>query len=302
VCKEEREKMNLESMRSNKVRVAVGVLVLLAVVGGAYLVFADQESEPVEISNAEELQEIRDDLDGHYLLVDDIDLSHIDNFEPIGGRFTGTFDGNGHTISGPTIDRPEEDHVGLFRLVADRPQQGIIKNVGLEDADVTGNSTVGALAGSNRGLIRGSYVTGKANGNEEIGGIVGLNFGGIVRGSYVRGNVSGNSVVGGLAGTNVGSVEESYSTSGVIGNEFTGGLVGKNRTSYTPVLNPGNVTDSYWDINSTEQERSAGGTSLMTSKMTGSSARENMEGFDFEGTWRTTEDDYPRLAWQNDIK
>jgi len=290
--------MNLESLRRNKVGMAVAALLLLAVAGGAYLAFADQGSEPVEISNAEELREIRDDLDGHYVLVDDIDLSHIDNFEPIGGSFTGTFDGNGHIISGLTIDRPEGDQVGLFRLVADRPQQGIIKNVGLEDADVTGNSTVGVLAGSNRGLIRGSYVTGKIDGNEEIGGIVGLNFGGIVGESHVRGNVSGNSVVGGLAGTNVGSVEESYSTSGVVGNEFTGGLVGKNRTSYTPVLNPGNVTDSYWDINSTGQERSAGGTSLMTSEMTGLSARENMEGFDFEETWRTTDEDYPRLFWE----
>jgi len=288
--------MNLERLgRDNKVRVAVGVLVLLTVVGGAYLTLVEQE--PVEISNAEELQQIRNDLDGHYVLVDDVDLSHVDNFEPIGGQFTGTFDGNGHTISGLTIDRPKEDSVGLFRLVGNKPQQGTVKNVSLEDAEVTGNSTVGAFAGSNRGRILRSYVTGKIRGNRNVGGIVGLNLGGVVRSSYATGNVSGNNGVGGLAGTNVGSVKESYAISNVTGDEHLGGLIGKEKTSYT---HGGNVRDSYWDINSTGQEISADGTPLTTSEMIGSAARENMEGFDFEEAWRTTEDDYPRLAWQAD--
>jgi hypothetical protein len=61
--------------------------------------------------------------------------------------------------------------------------------------------------------------------------------------------------------------------------------------------NGGDVTNSYWDINTTGQESSAGGTGLTTSEMTGSAARENMEGFHFGETWRTTEE-YPRLAWQ----
>lgn len=48
--------------------------ILLSVAGAVYLAFADQP-EPVEISNATELQEMRNDLDGNYVLVDDIDLS-----------------------------------------------------------------------------------------------------------------------------------------------------------------------------------------------------------------------------------
>jgi len=77
----------------------------------------------------------------------------------------------------------------------------------------------------------------------------------------------------------------------VTGNASVGGLVGRNRA--------GTVTDSYWDINATGQKISAGGKGLTTEEMTGSTARENMEGFDFGETWRPTEE-YPRLTWQAD--
>ena len=73
-----------------------------------------------------------------------------------------------------------------------------------------------------------------------------------------------------------------------------GGLVGINGDS--------DVTDSYWDVNTTGQDDSAGGVGLTTEEMTGSAARENMEGFDFDETWEivTNPDDYPRLAWQSE--
>jgi len=337
--------------RSSKARLVVGVLLLLAGAGGAYLAFSDQESEPVEISNAEELREIRDDLDGHYVLVEDIDLSHIDNFEPIGNSqdpFTGTFDGSGHTISNLTIDRPDEDSVGLFRYVG---RDGTVENVGLTDVDVRGNTVVGSLVGSNMrghnvlGSVRGSYVTGSVSGdgrvgglvgfnsgiveasyamssvkgNQEVGGLVGLN-GGYIEEAYVVSNVTGDEVVGGLAGSNGGFINESYSMGNLTGNGVVGGLVGANggvvKTSYTTSNVIGDEKagglvgshdsfgvrpeSSYWDINSTGQEISAGGTGLTTDEMTGSAARENMDGFDFDETWGTMEDDYPRLAWQSE--
>jgi len=381
--------MNLEKLRRNKVRVAVGVVALLAVVGGAYLVFAGQE--PVEISNAEELQQIRESPSGNYVLVDDIDLSHIDNFEPIGG-FTGTFDGNGHTISNLTIDSPETDRVGLFDTVGDNTRlfglvgsEGEIKNISLRGVDVTGGNNVGGLVGLNRGMVTDSSAEGEVSGNERIGGLVGSNHdmihrsgaevsvtgerwvGGlvgvsenpdapnIISMSYATGDVSGGDtagVTGGLVGANIGEVRSSYATGdvsggggglagynvpneggGIIRNSYatgnvtgdgggglvagndgvdengeiensyatgrvtgedTGGLVGKE------LENDGDVNNSYWNINSTGQETSAGGTPLTTEEMTGSEARENMDGFDFGETWETVTDpdDYPRLAWE----
>jgi len=319
--------MNLERLgRGNKVRVAVGVLVLLTVVGGAYLTLVEQEPEPVEISNAEEFEQMREDLDGHYILVDNIDVAHIDNFEPIGSPqdpFTGTLDGNGYTISNLTIDRPNESPVGLFGSVGNKPQ-GVIEDVGLEDVDVTGNLTVGGLVGLNqgviwrsyvtgrvrgdedsggeavgglvginRGVVGGSYATGEVSGDERVGGLVGVTTGMTVTGSYARGNVTGNEEVGGLVGFSDGEVRESYAAGNVTGSEGVGGLVGGHSDS-------ANSDNSYWDINTTGQNESDGGTPLTTPEMTGSAARENMEGFDFEAAWRTTEDDYPILSWESE--
>ena len=58
----------------------------------------------VEIATAEELDQIRDDLDGHYVLTQDIDLTDWGEWDPIGSTtsapFTGTLDGQGHVIRG----------------------------------------------------------------------------------------------------------------------------------------------------------------------------------------------------------
>jgi len=364
--------MNIKNLRRNKVRVAVGVLILLAVMGGAYLLL----STPTEISNAEELQQVREDLDGHYVLVDDINLSHIDNFEPIGG-FMGTFDGNGHTISGLTIDRPEMDSVGLFRTVNEDTEyfglvdnNGVIEDISLHNVNITGGENVGGLVGINRGNVNISYTEGDVSGSRRVGGLVGANWnevsgscaevsvtgdelvGGLVgindgfsptvaksyatgdvaggdpwttgslaganadeiRSSYAVGDVVGGG--GGLVGTNVGNVHSSYATGNVTGDGgslvvsndgeikesyATGRVTSKNLGGLVKESD-GDVTNSYWDTNSTGQKSSAIGTQLTTSEMTGSAAREKMEGFDFGGTWRITEDDYPRLAWQDELK
>jgi hypothetical protein len=373
-CKEGRERMDLERLgRGNKVRVAVGIFVVLAVVGGGYLAFAEQE--PVGISNSQELQQMRENPSGNYVLVDDIDLSHIDNFEPI-ENFTGAFDGNGHTISNLTIDRPETDGVGLFRTVRDSTRlfglvgdKGTVRNVRIKDANVTGFEDVGGLVGRNvRGTVTESYLQGNVSANRRVGGLVGLNTG-IVTKSYTKGDVSASWGAGGLVGINRGTVVESHAEVSMTGDEWIGGLVGVNadevRNSYATGDVAGNrggglvgyniidstvrrsystgnvigdggglvagnegeieesyamgsvtgenedtgglvgefdgdVTDSYWDVNTTGQDNSAGGAGLTTSEMTGSAARENMEGFNFGETWRSTEDDYPRLVWQDE--
>jgi surface glycoprotein (TIGR04207 family) len=84
---------------------------------------------PYNISNASELQAMEDNRSAHYQLVENIDASGTsewdpdrdgtnEGFDPIGynaeNEFTGTFDGNGHTIANLTIQRASEDTVGLF--------------------------------------------------------------------------------------------------------------------------------------------------------------------------------------------
>ena len=91
-----------------------------------------------DISTCEELQNMSSD--GDHKLMNDIDCSNtVDwnsgaGFKPI-SSFSGSFDGQNHTITGLFINRPGEFDVGLFGSTATGSE---IKNVGLEDVDITG--------------------------------------------------------------------------------------------------------------------------------------------------------------------
>jgi hypothetical protein len=157
---------------------------------------------------------------------------------------------------------------------------------------VDGDDTrMGGLVGLNSGIINNSYAAGPVNGSNGAGGLVGINRGAIDN-SYATGSVSGSVDVGGLVGRNVGgTVTESYATGLTEGVGRLGGLVGTKEKG-------GTANESYWDIETTGQSTSAGGTGLNTSEMTGSAARGNMTGFDFTSTWETVRGDYPVLSWQ----
>jgi len=192
------------------------------------------------VSNAQEMNDVRDDLDGDYVLTDDIDLSGTANFEPIGDfndPFTGTFDGNGHSITGLTIDRTDEFDIGLFGGVG---SGGSVKNVSVENVDVDGEQWVGGLVGFNQGDITDSYATGKVVADTRTGGLAGGNEGSITD-SYARGEITSVDIAGGLVGRNVGDIRESHANVSVAGFEGVtardmGGLVG---------VNIGTVRDSY---------------------------------------------------------
>ena len=65
------------------------------------------QSSPYQITNATQLNEIRNDLSAHYVLHNDIDMSSISNWIPIGdadAKFSGTIDGNNYTIENLKIN------------------------------------------------------------------------------------------------------------------------------------------------------------------------------------------------------
>ncbi len=80
--------------------------------------------DPYQIAIADDLDFIRENMSSHYILVNDIDLSHIDSFIPIGWKadeeddvsFYGTFNGNNHSITGLSITEynPNKPYYGLF--------------------------------------------------------------------------------------------------------------------------------------------------------------------------------------------
>ena len=141
-------------------------------------------------------------------------------------RWNATFDGNGHTISNLYISWGDTDHVGLFRATG---SASVIRNVGLNAVNVTGNSHVGSLAGHNSGAIIASHASGKVSGNWiRIGGFAGTNEGTIADSNTNIKVLNGSSEVGGLIGYNSGTINDSFAIGSVNGEINVGGLVGEN--------------------------------------------------------------------------
>ena len=177
---------------------------------------------------------------------------------------------------------------------------------------VTGHSHVGGLVGGNRGSIATSYSTGTVSGDVWVGGLVGDNmwyFGwpkelrGIIRNSYSTSAVNGETYVGGLVGwNNRGNIATSYSTGWVSGVYSVGGLVGN--AGYDNDY--GDIATSFWDMDTSGQATSVGGTGKTTVEM--QTAGTFLEtGWDFvdeaeNGTediwWILEGQDYPRFVWE----
>ena len=169
-----------------------------------------------------------------------------DGWLPIGTGshpFDATFRGNGYAISNLYIHRAVVD-TGLFGHI-----EGVIRDVGLVDVDVTGAETVGGLVGLNGGMVVASYVTGRVSGQVRVGGLVGVNrsgdtsFGRTIA-SYSAASVSGVEIVVGLVGWSDGTIGTSYSRGRVMGDSGVGGLLGELSKF------GGEVVDSYWDVQS----------------------------------------------------
>ncbi|MCC5905962.1 MAG: hypothetical protein JJU13_07150 [Balneolaceae bacterium] len=190
--------------------------------------------DPYEVSTLSQLNEVRNHLDAHFILVNDINASatSTEEFDPIGTEqegFSGVFDGDGFEISNLTISSPTQNNKGLF---ANIEEQGLLRNVTLTNMDITGDDFAGGLAGRNNGTIENTAVSGSVTGTTFLGGIVGLNTGTITR-SQASVDVTGGSSAGGIVGWNRddGEVSESYSTGNISGQDRLGGLVGRNEGS-----------------------------------------------------------------------
>ena len=154
--------------------------------------------------------------------------------------------------------------------------------------DVTGINDVGGLVGYNGGgtgstIITSSYASGSVSGSNQVGGLVGHSLGtdsgsSAISNSYATCSVSGSSNVGGLAGqiqangTGTASIRTSYAAGPVIGSSGNvGGLVGLNTS--------GSVSSSYWNMQISGQDISAGGAGLSGEQMLSAN---NFIGFDFK--------------------
>ena len=188
-------------------------------------------------------------------LTSDIDLSGID-WTPIGidynHRYTGTFDGGGHTITGLTVTGSDQ-YAGLFGYIG---SGGTVKNVTLKDVKIESNHSsgyVGGVAGDSWGTIENCSVSGSVSGTTFAGGVVGSQWGGSITGCNSSATVKGVIFAGGIAGeTNSGaSLTGCYATDDVTvendgtNNSHAGGVVGYNGGgTLTACYATGSVTGS----------------------------------------------------------
>lgn len=202
------------------------------------------EGNPYQIKSASGLNKMHEFPDKHFILAQDIDGKGM-FFEAIGANgtpFTGTFDGQGHTITGVIVS---SGGAGLFAI-----NEGTIRNVGIINADIdVRRSNIGILVDQNDGIVEYAYSTGSIRGNSTVGGLVGYSNG-TVRNSYSTARVHARGKqAGGLIGiTNRGSTtEQVYATGAVIAEESNAGGIsgyGYNNTVIrnSMALNPSIVT------------------------------------------------------------
>ncbi|MEE4175997.1 MAG: T9SS type A sorting domain-containing protein [Bacteroides sp.] len=282
---------------------------------------------PFQVATPEHLNSVRYFPLAHYKQIADIDLgvspwnegggwiSIGNDYEP----FRGSFNGNGFTISNMTINQPQNLYLGLFGFVV----EGLLMNVSIESATITGQSFGGILCGytiatqimncSTSGEISietnwAGGLTGVANQTQifnsysianiqssgySIGGLTGaIEENSVIFNCYATGNVSGSSFVGGLAGWtgNYCQVNNSYSTGMVSGVFDTGGLIGG---GYDLTSN-----NSYWNIETSNQAISYGGTPKNTAELL---QQNTYTAWDFTNIWSITPGEtYAYLQIQNE--
>ncbi len=270
----------------NRLKLKAGWIIFLAVLFffGAPAVWAadysggdGSEASPYQIATAADLitlSRTSGDWAKHYIQTADIEFDanealvdwdadgnpdgiDTSGFTPIGNgssNFTGSYDGDGHTISNLFIDidgTSSSTYVGLFGYVN---TSGELKSIALINVDISSssssaNSYAGGLAGYIRGNITNSYATGSvfsssSSYNSYAGGLAGRIHGDIING-YATGSVSSfssssyRSYAGGLAGYATGDITNSYATGSIFSSSYSsyaGGLAGYIRA---------NITNSY---------------------------------------------------------
>ena len=219
-----------------------------------------EDGKTYEVYNAEGLKNIAKLVnDGNtgidITLTGNIDLKGID-WTPIGKddnkAYTGTFDGNGKTITGLTVTGSYK-YAGLF---GDIDENGTVKNVVLEGVQITSDNSsgyAGGVAGDSWGTIENCSVSGSVSGTTFAGGVVGSQWGGSITGCNSSATVKGVIFAGGIAGeTNSGaSLTGCYATDDVTvendgtNNSHAGGVVGYNGGgTLTACYATGSVTGS----------------------------------------------------------
>ena len=272
------------------------------------------------IRTPEELRDVDGNLNGKYILMNDIDLSEAtsaggtldsgNGWKPIEG-FRGILNGNGYQIKGlhqfGNAGEANDYNAGLFADISGAQ----IKNLGLTDCSITAQEIgfyAGVLVGNaENSTISNCYTTGvmeiKSSDNREsvsAGGIAGHSKGSKIQNSFSICNITcknedrllgSGSIVGGILGDteNSGTIEKCY---------FAGGLTVSGIQSCQPVAGYEkncSISNTYYLKGSTVVDGKTISGGVLTSQM---NQKSSFAGFDFDSDWVIDEDaeyQYPQL-------
>lgn len=183
------------------------------------------------------------------------DSTKLHKWTPIGNSsvaFTGTFDGDGHTVSGMFINTTSS-HNGLFGN-----NHGTIQNVSIKDSWIYGGKYTAGIVGSNVGTVENLTNYASVSGKEDcIGGVLGnssqkdYKYNSIIKNATNHGIIVGNKNVGGVAGcatyVTVDGVENSVQIEGYgyVGGIF-GGIGSSSKNDVKNLKNTGNISGSHF--------------------------------------------------------
>ena len=177
--------------------------------------------------------------------------------------YTGTFDGDGHTISGLYISDDKKNYgsglfgvVGVFDVMAmtstglDESLQGVVKNLTVKGNFIsTETSALGGICAYNVGTIQNctNEITTdiSSSGKGNVGGICANNFG-IITACVNNGTIQSSTTAGGICAMNSGTIEKCYNAGEIKGSANIGGISGEAGDGYESVIkncyNSGNIT------------------------------------------------------------
>jgi len=238
------ETYNLKFTKSGyeeQTKVNVNLVDVTMALDDVLLVRENSYADYSKIYTSQDLDNVRNNLSGKYVLMNDIDLASWGNWVPLGTSdipFTGVFNGNGYAIHNMKITTNWR-YNGLFGYA----KEAVISNTGIVDSTISFTSSssycyAGGIAGEvSSSLINNCYHTGVIN--------VAVN-------STVT---AGSCYAGGIAGYSSFSTINACSNTGKVSANsdsrfFVGGIVGYNGSSFTSnCYNTGEIsatTTSVW--------------------------------------------------------
>src|SRR5574344_1943237 len=243
---------------SSAVAVAAGTRTTLRTSGGVTITGEGTSTSPYHIFTAGQLRRASERmnsgtssyLSARYILESDIDLNPGITIAQDGkctdssgaaaspcewtavgtmsARFTGEFDGNGHTVRGVYIDKPGSDYQGLFGFIG---SGGEIKDLTVKESFIRGDSQVGGVCGQNVGTITNCTGSGAVSGSNYVGGVCGYNNSSTI--TYCTGSgtvTSTGNDAGGVCGLNYAGTITYCPGSGAVTSpgDDAGGVCGHN--------------------------------------------------------------------------